>query len=561
MLRLTFLDANTCPTLLGEDKLASYSNYFLGRDSGRWKSRVGHYQRVLSQEVWPGIDVEYVLKPGGVELVYNLQAGVDPAQIQLQIEGLSAPLTLDGAANLVLPTSLGPLTEQAPTAFQQGREIPCRYRLTSDSTYSFVLDGYDPQQELMIDPLLYSSYIGGGNDDWMDVLVYDSTHQNLLLGGTTVSSNFPTTTGVYQEHLLNLNYDLFISRFDSDGRSLIFSTYLGGSNMEIYCYVLPNDQTILGATDTFSGDWPIAGLAMDTTYGGSFEGAFWQLSTDGTELLYSSYWGGSGGEYIVDLQRDGEGHLYLTGRTGSVDFRITPDAMYSQFQGNEPAYVSVFDSTATTLLYSTFFPSSGSVYVDNIDVIAPFRVWLSGNTEVGIPLTPNALQSTPATAFLACLDLAAGSLIYSSYFGGGGQVDLMALHVADSQRVLLTGRTTSGNFPVTPHAFDTTRGGWKSFATWLLLPDSVLYSTLLGSPSLVGRTSMSKATAINPTTGNIWLGGRTESPDFPCTADAVDSSIRIRSVKNTAMVSWPVSRRILTVCSMAATSVAVTGIS
>ena len=242
--------------MLGLDKLASYSNYFLGRDSSRWKSRVGHYQRVLSQEVWPGVDVEYVLKPGGVELVYHLQAGADPAQIQLQIEGLSAPLTLDATGNLMLPTSLGPLVEQAPTGFQQGREIPCRYRLTSDSTYSFVLDGYDPQQQLVIDPLLYSSYIGGGSDDRMDVLVFDSTHQNLLLGGTTVSSNFPTTTGVYQEHLLNWNYDLFISRFDSDGRSLIFSTFLGGSNMEIYCYVLPNDQTILGQPIHLVGTGP-----------------------------------------------------------------------------------------------------------------------------------------------------------------------------------------------------------------------------------------------------------------------------------------------------------------
>ena len=197
--------------------------------------------------------------------------------------------------------------------------------------------------------------------------------------------------------------------------------------------------------------------------------------------------------------------------------------MYSQFQGNEPAYISVFDSTATTLLYSTFFPSSGSVYVDNIDVIAPFRVWLSGNTR-GWHSAHSQRSTKHARYGLSGLsDLAADSLIYSSYFGGGGQVDLMELHVADSQRVLLTGAPTSGNFPVTPHAFDTTRGGWKSFATWLLLPDSVLFSTLLGSPSLVGRTSMSKATAIDPATGNIWLGGRTESPDFPCTADAVDS--------------------------------------
>ena len=89
--------------MLGLDKLVSYSNYFLGRDSSRWKSRVGHYQRVLSQEVWPKIDVEYVLTEAGVEMVYQLHPGANPQDIEIQIEGLSSPLSPDASGNLILP--------------------------------------------------------------------------------------------------------------------------------------------------------------------------------------------------------------------------------------------------------------------------------------------------------------------------------------------------------------------------------------------------------------------------------------------------------------------------
>ncbi len=353
VLRLTFLDANTCPTLLGEDKLASYSNYFLGRDSSRWKSRVGHYQRVLSQEVWPGIDVEYVLKPGGVELVYYLLAGVDAQQIQLQIEGLTAPLTLDASGNLVLPTSLGPLTEQASTAFQQGRAIPCRYRLTSDSSYCFSLDGYDPQQELIIDPLLYSTFFGGKGWEEFDEFLIDPRDQSLVVSGTTNSSTLPTTPGAYQDSLCG-SYDIFITRFTANGQSLIFSTYLGGSDEETpRCMTItPTCEIYLGGS-THSGDWPLSADAVDTVYAGEFESYFCRLSADGTVLVFSSYFGGVGDQdYVINLQLDSTGLVYIYGHTNSPDFVITPDALFPQFQGIQAAYVSVFNpATAQILLF------------------------------------------------------------------------------------------------------------------------------------------------------------------------------------------------------------------
>ena len=530
VLRLTFLDANQCPDMLGLDKLASYSNYFLGRDSSRWKSRVGHYQRVLAQQVWPGINVEYVLKPGGVELVYHLQAGVDPAQIQIQIEGLSAPLTLDGAGNLVLSTSLGPLVEQAPTAFQAGRAIPCRYRLISDSTYSFTLDGYDPQQELVIDPLLYSTFLGP-TWDGINKFQIDPRDQSLVVAGRTFYETFPTTPGAYQDSLRGGD-DIFIARFADDGRSLLFSTYLGGSNTESPrgLTLTPNGAIYVGGY-TLSVDWPLTNDATDTTFVGQIaEGYFSRLAPDGTTLEFSSYWGGNGGDYVIDLQCDDAGSLYLYGFTGSLDFPTTSGALFPLFQGDAPAYISVFDPTTAQILYSTFFPGAEDVYARQIVVLEPMHVWITGYTDEagGIVITPDALQPDMQfhrPSFLAKLNLAAGVVEYSSYFGGNDYTDINAILPQPDNRLFLAGTTLSTNFPVTAGTFDTTHTGnyiYKAFATYFDPPTTVVRSTLFGMRQS-GGTVFDLGADIVTADSSVILCGYAQGSGFPTTPGALDS--------------------------------------
>ena len=143
VLRLTFLNANPHPEIIGEEKLASYSNYFLGRDSCRWKGHVGNYAKVIAKDVWPGIDVEYSAQAEGVETVYRVKPGADPAMIAIQYEGLDAPLSVDANGSLLLQTSLGIVKEQAPFAYQivNGRQVEVRvqYRVTgSEHVRAFV---------------------------------------------------------------------------------------------------------------------------------------------------------------------------------------------------------------------------------------------------------------------------------------------------------------------------------------------------------------------------------------------------------------------------------------
>ena len=129
-----------------------------------------------------------------------------------------------------------------------------------------------------------------GSEDEIDDLVYDSTRHSVSMGGTTASSDFPTTPGAYQtQGGADWNDDLFIRRISTDDHLPIFSTFLGGASTDITCKLLLQPNAILGCAGiVHSPDWPLTPNAIDTVYAGNGEGAFWRLSNDGTELLHSS---------------------------------------------------------------------------------------------------------------------------------------------------------------------------------------------------------------------------------------------------------------------------------
>ena len=108
-----------------------------------------------------------------------------------------------------------------------GSPIGSCFRLISDDVYGFELEGYDPTREVTIDPLIYSTYIGGSRDDRGQSLVLDSSG-NVYVTGAAESTNFPTTSGAYNTSN-NGDHDVFVAKMNSGGNSLLYSTYVGSS--------------------------------------------------------------------------------------------------------------------------------------------------------------------------------------------------------------------------------------------------------------------------------------------------------------------------------------------
>ncbi len=236
---------------------------------------------------------------------------------------------------------------------------------------------------------------------------------------------------------------------------------------------------------------------------------------------------------MLDMQMESIGLVYLYGFTDSPNFTVTGDALFPQFKGNQAAYISVFNPATTQILYSTFFPGTHDVYACQLVVLEPMRVWITGYTDEagGILITPDALQPDMQQfyrpSFITKLNLAAGVVEYSSYFGGNGLTDIRAILPLADDRLFLAGTTLSTNFPVTSGAYDTTHTGnyiYKAFAMYLDLPASVLRSTLFGMRQ-PGGSVFNLGADIVPADSSVVLCGDAEGIGFPTTPGTIDSVI------------------------------------
>ena len=273
----------------GGEKLPHYSNYFFGRDSTNWRSRVSHYQTVIAEEVWPRLNVEYRADKQGVETIYHVAPGADPTQIQMDYIGLDAPLRVDFQGNLVLTTSLGEVKEQAPYAYQVDGRVQKRvesiYRIIDGNRVAFEFEGFDASKELVIDPLIYSTYFGGLDGvEYINRVCVLAGDEGLLLCGSSSSSDFLTTPGSYQEHLLG-RQDGFITKLSSDAREIEFSTLFGDSDY-VACEdikTMPNGDIVVVGRVSQLGQIPLTPSALDSIHEG-YEGFVALFSNDASSL-------------------------------------------------------------------------------------------------------------------------------------------------------------------------------------------------------------------------------------------------------------------------------------
>jgi hypothetical protein len=255
--------------VIPSDRLSHNNNYFLGNDRSKWAPNCGNYKGLTYRDVWEGIDVNWYEKNGLVEFDFVVNPGADPNRIQMRVDGLESALelTADGG-ELILPTSLGDVKMALPEAYQPDgwgglTEIEaqfCHPREGGDPRLGSKLgirtpEGYDAGKKLIVDPLIYSTYFGGGNWDEAHALVLDGVG-GVVVVGYTYSNDFPTTEGAI-DGSSNGYRDAFVARLSGDGSNLLYSTYLGGSDSE-EAYALASDGTggMFVAGWTYSNDFP-----------------------------------------------------------------------------------------------------------------------------------------------------------------------------------------------------------------------------------------------------------------------------------------------------------------
>jgi hypothetical protein len=518
-IRLQFLDSNPAAQLSSADQLPGRVSYLVGNDPAKWHTNISTYSGVTYSVLYSGVDLSYTGTAAHLKGTFSVSPGADPRNIKWRYAG-SQGIRLDGLGNLQISldgTGELALTEQAPVAWQDisGSRVPvqARYVLNPDSSVAFAVGHYNTHYPLTIDPTLeYSSYLGGGNNDYA-IRVNTDSKGNIYLTGETASVNFPLQNAYQSTN--HGGSDAFVSKFDPTGTTLLYSTYLGGNDRDLGVGIgLDGKGDIYLAGFTSSQNFPTQNPYQPTNHGGLCDAFLAKLSPSGSSLLYSTYLGGSDYDQIFNVVVDAAGNAYIAGETGSANFPVA-NAYQPSLHGWADAFAAKMNPTGSSLLYSTYLGGNvgdGAYYV-TVDTLG--NAYITGVTSsFDFPLQ-NCYQCTfgggAYDVFATKLNPAGSALVYSTFLGGNNDEVGQGIALDTTGNTYVSGYTHSTNFPVHNAYQPTNHGGSDEFLTKLNASGStVVYSTYLG-----GSGNERVGSVVVDAAGSAYLSGATSSSDFP----------------------------------------------
>jgi Beta-propeller repeat len=367
--------------------------------------------------------------------------------------------------------------------------------------------------------LIFCTFLGGNGDDRAMGVAVDGAG-SIYVTGHTASANFPVISALQSK--LSGSEDAFVAKLNPAGAKLIYSTYLGGSNVDSGNAIAVDafGQAYVGG-DTSSTNFPLVGGVYTANQGGQ-DGFIAKLTAAGTAIVYSSYLGGAASDHIGAVAVNSSGNAFVTGSTFSTNFPVS-HAVQPNTGGNEDAFVTELLPGGNGLVFSTYLGgSSGTAGLPEqgqaIAVDSAGNIYVAGTTSsTNFPVTPSGLQTTFAggnqDGFLTEYSPGGQTINYSSYVGGSGLDYINGIAVDPFGYVTVVGETSSFDFPNTRGAQKQLNGNYDAFVTKFLF--SGTNCTLVNSSFLGGSGSDSAAGVALNRTGDALIAGFTGSYDFP----------------------------------------------
>ena len=325
---------------------------------------------------------------------------------------------------------------------------------------------------LKLDPtgsrLLFSTYIGGSAQETSTSILLDRKG-DILIGGTTLSSDFPTTKGAFDRSFRG--FDAFVAKLSADGRRLIFSTFFGGSEFDnIAKLALDEAQNIYLTGNTRSPDLPVTTDASQRGFGGGQskwdgDGFLAKLSPDGARLLHATYLGGTGNDFVTSVVVGGDKRIYLTGSTTSSNFTVLTGAPVTESPAQENAFVTVLAGAKLKPVFATILGGGGKDTARNVFSIGGGRIVVGGETDS--PDFPGEIASAGdkqkgiKRLFISVLDWQAAGTLHSMLFADGASY--AAMHASEAGDLALLGVTDSTISSVSADAYRTKGLGPETF--------------------------------------------------------------------------------------------------
>jgi CHU_C Type IX secretion signal domain len=397
--------------LTQKSKIIQTYNFFLGKNPEYWQSDVPAFEEILLENVFTGIDFRMYAIDQTLKYEYIVKPGADPRQISFEYKGADKVRLENGA--LIVETQAGILKEFAPFTFQNINKARKKIQSSFEKNgeiISFNIENFDKSKELIIDPeLIFSTYTGAFSDNWAHTSTFDS-EGNLYAGGTVFGTNYPISLGVIQPKVGGVTTDtdtgnrtdIVITKYASDGKTVLYSTFLGGEESEVPHSLIVNskDQLVVFGT-TSSSNFPVTEISFDRTFNGgqlingppvSSDIAFYSgtdifislIEKNGSRLLASTYLGGSDNDGIHDYRAlaiknygdEFRGEVYIDKTDNIYIASVTKSANFPQkdaFQTKKSVYDAIvckLSPNLNSLLFSTFlggtdYDAAYGIRVDN----------------------------------------------------------------------------------------------------------------------------------------------------------------------------------------------------
>ncbi len=550
VIKMTFLTVNNDVKIVSGKSINGKTNIFKGKNKKDWVKNIKSFETITYKNIYKGIDLKiYSTNDGKIEYDWIIGKRAKPSDIKIKIEG-SENIFIEKSGTLNINHSFGVYKHRIPMSFQTInniiKKVESHFYKINKNTYGIKTGKYNPKYKLTIDPIIeqkYSTYVGGDSFDSVKSIAVDNSGY-VYITGITGSTNFPTTTGAYDIGKGDGEYDIFVSKFSTTGKTLIYSSYIGGCCRD-YATSIAIDvggyAYITGYTE--SEDFPVTDSYQTIYGGGKTDAIIIKLGTDGTSLEYSTFLGGCDDDYGMGIATDSdsnfcsdnEGSAYVTGYTNGTDFPVSDTSYQSTNGGGIDAFVTKLSDDGSSLTYSTYFGGTLNDYGIAIAADCCGEASISGNTESSDFPTSSAFQSAnggESDVFITKFSSTGDSLKFSSYLGGNSNETASSIIMCMNccGYTYVAGSTSSIDYP-TILPFQNIYGGGYSdgFIAMITKTGTLTYSTYFGG---VGRDIIN-GIALD-SSRNIFITGNTDSNNIPVLNAFANN---LSSTKNDAFIS------------------------
>lgn len=480
-LKIELLGASPEATINGQGATVGRINYFIGNDPAQWRAGVPAFERVRVTDVYPGINLLHYGNQKQLEYDFEVAPGANPSVIALRFTGADR-MELSTAGDLILHLGEERIQQPKPIIYQTiaGRRIEVfgGYQLVNADTVKFSLGNYDVSVPLIIDPVIsYAAYFDAPGDDRLWAVAI-GPQGDLFLAGETLSTSDFATSGAFQTNFAGAlagHGDAFVSRHkNNDSQTDVYVTYLGGIAHDVaFALAVDDDGNAYVTGYTASTNFPTR-FAVQTNIAGPAVPGFTippvdcfiaKIGPQGTNVIFSTFYGGSGGGFNGEGNDIGRGialdaarNVYVAGQTFSTNFPTKNTALTNK-SGFEDAFLVKLDAAGTNVIYAAYLGGAGRDYAFDVAVDAGGNPIVIGSTaSTNFPVTTNAFQlylnqSTNITsaddAFLVSFLSTTGAVAYATFLGGTNNDRAARVATDSAGAAYITGWTQSGSFPRT----------------------------------------------------------------------------------------------------------------